>query len=274
MTSKTHNKTVAITGATGGIGKAVAHDFASRGFAVIAIGRNPNKLSALVEELEGQGHTHITGDLALVEENRRIGKALCERERPLDVLINIAGTVEAQRELTDEGHERTLATNLLGPITLTQAARPALLRANSPRVVFTISQAINFVKDLSPDDLASERAYDGFRGAYARSKAWLTVWALHNTTPEVPYAVVDPGGVKTAMTQDTAIPWFIRLLRPFIMRSPEFAAHAFRHAGLDAAHDQLDGGAFTPKGTSSLSERFRDPAIASAVSTSMSALVQ
>ncbi len=244
-----NQKTAMITGATGGIGQAVTKAYDRLGYSLILVGRNADKLNTLNRELRGQ-HEIVTANVALVAENRRIAAEANATHGRIDLLLNLAGVLSKERQTTREGHELTLATNVLGPIALTQELGAA-------RSVVTGSGAINFVKDLTPDDLQSEHRYDGFRRAYARSKAYLTLWAF-TTGKKWDVSVADPGGTKTDMTLDKAVPLPIRLLRPLIMHGPEKAALAFTKAGHEMSIGDAAGKIILPTSNKRAPQRFLD----------------
>ena len=258
-------KTAVLTGATGGIGAEVARAFAARGDRLILAGRDQGKLDAVLAALSGDGHASVRADLSLVSENRRAAAAIMEAAPCVDLLLNVAGAIIGDRHETAEGNEMTLAVNLLGPIALSHALLPALRAAPAPRVVMTGSEAIAFVRDLAPGDIQSTRRYRGFPGAYARAKAWLTVWALSRPLGDVPVLIADPGGTKTDMTTLPALPLPIRLLRPFIMHGPDVAARAFVKAGAELPLAQAEGRIVTPKKIVVPKAKFTDPATIEAV---------
>ncbi len=136
----------------------------------------------------------------------------------------------------------------------------------------TGSGAINFVKDLTPDDLQSETRYDGFRRACARSKAYLTLWALTSGKP-LNVAVADPDGTKTDTTLDRAVPLPIRLLRPRIMHGPGKAAQAFTKAGHDLSLVEASARIILPTSETLPPDRFRDRAMGEAFGDRLADLI-
>ncbi|MBV6658428.1 MAG: SDR family NAD(P)-dependent oxidoreductase, partial [Devosiaceae bacterium] len=204
-------------------------------------------------------------ELSVVSENKRVASDVLDRFGHVDLLLNVAGVLSKERQTTSEGNELTLATNLLGPIALTKELKAS-------RTVMTGSGAINFVKDVKPNDLQSEQGYDGFRRAYARSKAYLTLWAL-TSGKELNVAVADPGGTQTDMTLDEAVPLPIRLLRPLIMHSPQKAARAFVDAGHTLSADQAPGLIVTPSARKTPPQRFLDAHIGRALDDQITDLI-
>lgn len=133
-----------VTGASSGIGRAVAVSLAQAGAYVYAIGRNQARLDKLVEEvaeLEG----HIVAVLADLEQDADIERAveqiLTATDR-VDVLVHSAGTIELGTVGSATIHEldSQYRVNLRAPVALTQALLPALRRARG-QVVFVNSSA-------------------------------------------------------------------------------------------------------------------------------------
>ncbi|MEM9795664.1 MAG: SDR family NAD(P)-dependent oxidoreductase [Pseudomonadota bacterium] len=265
---------VALTGATGGIGSAVAKAYASRGARLILIGRDEAKLTSLRHALPGEGHSTRCVDLSSLTETRRLAADIRAAAPTLDILLNVAGVLHGERRETAEGHEETLAVNLLSPILLTQELAPALATSGRGRAVMTGSGAINFVRDVSPNDLQSRSRKPGLTGAYAASKAWLTLWAFTADLPGVTAAVADPGGTKTDMTAQSSLPWFVRLLRPLIMHDPDIASRAFIAAGLDLEPAEIAGRIVMPKKVVTAKPRFTAAAAGQALRTAISPMIE
>jgi dehydrogenase/reductase SDR family protein 12 len=108
-----------VTGATGGIGKAIALGAARRGATVLAAGRNTAALTALVQE-GGASVVPLQFDLELVAANLALADEVARRGGSLDVLVNNIGKLDHAHRLTPEGFEGTYALNLLGHFALTE----------------------------------------------------------------------------------------------------------------------------------------------------------
>lgn len=207
--------TVLVTGATGGIGLAVARQLSARGATVLVGGRDPERTRAAVEAVarEGGRAEPFLADLGVLAETRAAAARLLERHPRLDVLVNNAGVVSWRRRVTPEGHERTWATNVLAPALLTRLLAPALLAAPAPRVVNVGSEAHRRAR-LAWDDLELSRGYGPWR-AYARSKLALLLHSRDQARrePRIAVNVVHPGLVATPIWR--VIPW---PLRPLALR--------------------------------------------------------
>ncbi len=174
-------KVVLLTGATAGIGKEAARQLAQKGAELVCVGRNPSKTEGLVEELRAEtGNDAIgflIGDLSRPAECQKVAKAFLADHDRLDVLFNNAGALFTERQLTEDGLERTFALNHLGYFVLTELLVEALKAAAPARIVSTASGA-HSAGDLSYlDDLQTEGWGRGGFTAYGRSKLaniWFT----------------------------------------------------------------------------------------------------
>ncbi|MEU6663112.1 SDR family oxidoreductase [Streptomyces sp. NPDC046821] len=180
------SRVVAITGAGTGIGRATARAFAEEGAHVIAIGRRSEPLKETAA-----GHTRITplvADITAEGAPERIIEAVRETHGRLDVLVNNAGIVRsgALGTLTPEMITPQLATNLIAPILLTQAALPLL--TTSRGVIANVSTSVG------------QRAWPG-NSVYAATKTALETltrsWAVELAPRGVRVVAVAPGAIDT-----------------------------------------------------------------------------
>lgn len=118
----------------------------------------------------GPGATHCIhyADLSVLSELKRVGYAIADAEARIDVLINNAGALYSRRDVTEDGLERTFATNHVSYFVLTHLLRDRLLATPRARVVSTASHAHRGAQ-LNFGDLQMENGYSGFK-AYKRSK--------------------------------------------------------------------------------------------------------
>ena len=161
------SRTVLVTGATDGLGKAVAADLARAGDTVLVHGRDPDRLRAVAEEI-GAARTY-RADFAALQEVRDVAEALLQDEERLDALVNNAGIgtmLPSGRAESLDGHELRFAVNYLAPFALTERLLPLLQRSAPARIVNVASAG---QAPIDFDDVMLERHYDGSR-AYAQSK--------------------------------------------------------------------------------------------------------
>jgi len=131
-----NNKTILLTGATGGIGAAIAKLMNEQGAMLVLIGRNTNKLNELKEDL-GEKHIIIQADIAS-ELGRRCVAETCENlEQGIDVLINNAGIgqFELFEQMTEEQISQIININLTSTLLLTQALLTTLQKQNKAQII-------------------------------------------------------------------------------------------------------------------------------------------
>ncbi|MER6091954.1 SDR family NAD(P)-dependent oxidoreductase [Streptomyces bluensis] len=139
-------RSVVVTGAGGGIGRAAALRFAEEGAKVLVADLNPEGAEETVKSIESAGGTALAviGDLS----DQAVVDAVVERAVAafggLDVLVNNAGIMDrmsALADVDDAEWERVIRINLTAPFLLTRAALPHMLAAERGSIVFTASEA-------------------------------------------------------------------------------------------------------------------------------------
>jgi NAD(P)-dependent dehydrogenase (short-subunit alcohol dehydrogenase family) len=167
-----HGKTVVITGATSGIGLIGAGRLAAMGARLVMVARDQQRGEATMAWIAAQGpgkdHRIHYADLCRLSEIRRVAAQIAETEPRIHVLINNAGGLFARREVTEDGFERTFATNHMAYFVLTHQLLDRLKASAPARIVNTASDAhAREMLDLA--DLHMTKGYR-FRAAYGRSK--------------------------------------------------------------------------------------------------------
>ena len=135
------NKTILVTGATAGFGKAIAIEFAKNGFNVIITGRRKERLSELETELltTGQGKVlSLNFDVRKLDEVKTAIDNLPQEWRKIDILVNNAG-LAAGLEHINHGNiddwERMIDTNLKGLLYMTRTIAPLMTESNSGHII-------------------------------------------------------------------------------------------------------------------------------------------
>ncbi|WP_300672809.1 SDR family NAD(P)-dependent oxidoreductase [Desulfoluna sp.] len=222
-------QTVVLTGATSGLGKAAALGLARRGAKLTFIARNREKALATQRELSQKtGNNHIDfyiADLGLMADIKKVAEAILHDKPSLDVLINNAGAMFAERSETVEGLEKTFATNLLGPFFLTRHLLEGLSRTKAPRII-NVSSGGMYTQRVHVADLEmNHQAYDGAT-AYAWAKRSLVIltelWAEQLKQKNMSVHAMHPGWVDTPGLS-TSLPRFHQQIRP-LLRTPEQGA--------------------------------------------------
>ncbi|NOY78480.1 MAG: SDR family oxidoreductase [Calditrichaeota bacterium] len=142
--NRIQNKIVVVTGASEGIGLAVARLFAENGARVVLASRDPEKLKIASAEIQGQS-TPITCDVSKPEDVIRLKTAVMETFGTIDILINNAGVTRFKPtwETTLEDWQTILNTNLTGTFLVTRAFLPEFMQKKSGHIVNLVSVAGN-----------------------------------------------------------------------------------------------------------------------------------
>ncbi len=177
-------RTVVITGPTSGLGRETAGSLARIGASLVLVGRDAGRLERTATELRSESPgaqiSTFIADMSSLASVRDAADRILADQPTIDVIIDNAGAMLAERQVTPEGFEQTFATMVLGPFVLESRLLPRLLASPDPRIVAVTSGGM-YTQALPLDDLGFERAtYDGPR-AYARAKraqvALIREWA-------------------------------------------------------------------------------------------------
>lgn len=218
-------KTVLVTGANSGIGKAACEAVARLGATVLMTVRDRERgeqarqeVAAAVPGAELQVEVCDVSSLAAV---RDFAADLVRRLPRLDVLAHNAGALPESRTETAEGHEVTLATHVLGPLLLTERLRPILAASPDPRVIWMSSGGM-YAQPLRADDPEYRSGKYGGAAAYARSKrmqvALLPILAQRWADDGIAVHAMHPGWADTPGVA-TSLPGFRKLTAP-LLRTP------------------------------------------------------
>ncbi|OON82870.1 SDR family NAD(P)-dependent oxidoreductase [Streptomyces tsukubensis] len=139
-------RTVIVTGAGSGIGRATALRFAGHGAKVLVADLNEEGAKATVDEIRAGGGTAVAvvGDLSEQSVVDEVVTTAVETLGGLDILINNAGIMDdlsATADVSDAEWERVLRVNLTAPFLMTRAALPHMLAAGRGAIVNTASEA-------------------------------------------------------------------------------------------------------------------------------------
>jgi NAD(P)-dependent dehydrogenase (short-subunit alcohol dehydrogenase family) len=230
-----HGRTVVVTGANSGVGRATAVALARAGADTLITARNEERgRQALADIRRDSGSDRVDlvlfdlGDLASV---RRGAEAILDRCPRIDVLVNNAGLVQSVRTETVDGFEATFGINHLGPFLLTQLLTDRLVESAPARVVNVASTAHQAARrGLDFDDLQSTRHYRGMQ-AYSRSKLanilFTTELARRLGDHGVTANSLHPGTVASGFARDDDAKGFLAfgivIIKPFIL-TPEKGA--------------------------------------------------
>ncbi|MEN6544397.1 SDR family NAD(P)-dependent oxidoreductase [Parvibaculum sp.] len=194
MTGRLQDRLAVITGASRGIGRAVALGFAAEGAHVILVARTVGGLEEVDDEIRkiGGKATLVPLDLTDFDALDRLGATIFERWGKLDILVGNAGTLGV---LTPVSHlevkawDKIVNTNITANWRLIRSFEPLLRRSDAGRAIFVTSGAAHKAKP--------------FWGGYAMSKAALEAlvktWAAECANTNIRANLLSPGATRTAM---------------------------------------------------------------------------
>jgi retinol dehydrogenase-14 len=262
-------KTVLVTGATGGIGRATALGLAALGAHLAITGRDRERTEDAARAIRAAGSGQVdvfVADLSSQAEVRRLAHEVLQRLPRIDVLVNNVGGYWNTRHVTADGIEHTFALNHLAPFLLTNLLLDRLQQSAPARVV-TVASNAQALGQIDFDDLQGARAYSGAR-AYNQSKlanvlfsyalarrlqgTAVTANALHPGVVRTAFGAEDPGGVQRL---------FVPFLRPF-MKTPAQGAATSIHVASAPDLAQVTGRYFANSKPKRSAKRSYDEAAA------------
>jgi NAD(P)-dependent dehydrogenase (short-subunit alcohol dehydrogenase family) len=214
-----------VSGATGGIGRAIALGAAARGATVLALGRDVRKLDALAAENTGAGRIQLVPvDLSLMREVARVADEV-SAAGTVDVLVHNVGVMCHAYRQTAEGLELGFATNLLGHWVLDQGLRRGgALTAGSAIISMSSGGMYGAALDLGALQAPDAATHDGFT-AYAQHKRAQVELTHHwnSLGPGQPRAwVMHPGWVDTDGVR-SALPGFRKIFQAVLRTAQDGA---------------------------------------------------
>lgn len=251
------SKTVLITGANDGIGRATATRLAKRGAHLVLACRNENNAQLTANEIAREtGNERIDTlplDLADLSSIRRASELFLAEYPRLDVLINNAGVYCDSLELTEQGYELQFGVNHLGHFLLTLNLLPAMQCSKQCSRVINVSSELHVKGAIDFDSLKGERGprhYNGTR-AYAQSKLANVLFTMELNRrhgEELTTNCLHPGvvGTKLAMKKGALLTKTIwSMYRPFA-RTPERGADTSVYLASSPEVREVSGRYFTP----------------------------
>ncbi|MGE0325683.1 MAG: SDR family NAD(P)-dependent oxidoreductase [Polyangiaceae bacterium] len=197
-------RTIVLSGASSGIGAALAAALAAPGRRLVLTARRRDGLEATADRVTEAGGLPelVTGDLSTRDGARRLATSIREVTSDIDLLIHNAGVWPTKRELTIEGFELGFAVNYVGTRELNEGLLPALrpAGAQAPRVVFVSAGLLKlmgrFDKARTPHGADFSRVK-----TYANTKLCGAIYARQFALehPELEVMLLHPGVVRTEL---------------------------------------------------------------------------
>jgi NAD(P)-dependent dehydrogenase (short-subunit alcohol dehydrogenase family) len=224
MTNKLlKDKYAVVTGATRGIGRAVALAFAKAGAHVIALGRTTGALEELDDEIValGSSATLVPIDLKNGDDIDRLGAAIAERWRKLDILVAnaaILGPISPLGHISPDSWDELMTVNLTANWRLIRSLDPLLRRSEAGRAIFVSSGVVGTNKPF----------WGGYTTTKAALEAMAFTYAAEVRDGPMRVNVIHPGAIRTQMraqavpgedpmtlpTPEDVAPLFLRLADP------------------------------------------------------------
>jgi retinol dehydrogenase-14 len=262
-------RTVVVTGASSGIGRATALGLAQLGAHVAITGRDSRRTEDAAREIRvaGGGQVDVfVADMSSQSEVRRLAGEVLDGLPRVDVLVNNVGGYWNTRHVTADGLERTFAVNHLAPFLLTNLLLDRLSEGSSSRVV-TVASNAQAMGRIAFDDLQGEADYSGAR-AYNQSKlanvlftyelarrqgvGGVTANALHPGVVSTAFGAEDPGRAQRLL---------VPVMRPF-MKGPAAGAATSVHVASAPGLERETGGYFVRSRARRSSARSYDEVVA------------
>jgi len=224
-------KTVLITGATSGIGRATALALAKRNFGIVFIARNLTKAEELIKEIKNVSYDaavdYIIADLSSLNQVRKCAESFRKKYQQLDVLINNAGICLPERRITVDGLEETFQVNHLSHFLLTYLLTEELKNTPASRVI-NVSSAVYKNGVFDAKNFQSEHGFNSF-GTYSNTKLLNILFTVELAerlrSSGTTVNTLHPGVVKTNFGSEMKgfHKTLSTLFSPFLL-TPEFGA--------------------------------------------------
>jgi 3-oxoacyl-[acyl-carrier protein] reductase len=185
-------KTALVTGATGGIGGAIAKALHAQGATVAISGRNEAKLNELAGELKDRVHV-IAADLSSSDTIDALIKSAEEKMEKIDILVNNAGLTKdgLSMRMKDEDWQSVIDVNMTATFKLAQAVQRGMMKRRWGRII-NIASVVGVTGNPGQCNYVASKA-----GMIGWSKAMAAEIASRNITVNC----VAPGFIATAMTE-------------------------------------------------------------------------
>jgi 3-oxoacyl-[acyl-carrier protein] reductase len=191
---KFKNEIVVVTGATRGIGKAIALAFAKQEADVILVGRNEQALKALSDEIKnvGQSCDFFACDVANSQNVQETVNKILDKYKTIDILVNNAGITRDNLllRMSENDWDEVISTNLKGVFNFTKAVSRSMLKAKKGKII-SIASIIGITGNAGQANYAASKAgIIGFTKSIARELASRGITAN----------AIAPGYIETEMT--------------------------------------------------------------------------
>jgi len=232
------DKSIVVTGASSGMGKAIVETFVREGASVVAVARRKERLEELASGLEGEAGKIVifVGDVSKCEDNEAMIDLAVAEFGKLDILVNNAGVMDDMGpigDLTDEKYEHVMKINTYGPMcSMRKAVSVFLEQGNGGNII----------------NVASVGAFRTCAGAaYVASKAAVIALTKNTAYMYMPNGIrtnaIAPGAIETEIATSMGMPNMngYGRVKPIIDNAPKpGSAGQIAAAALFLASDESD----------------------------------
>lgn len=240
-------KTALVTGASSGIGKAVAFELARRDIHIIVTVRDEKKGEEIVKEITSRTNNKqvefLICDLSSLKSIRSAVKKFSDRYHHLNILINCAAIFAGKRNETEDGMELMFETNHLGPFLLTNMLIEKLKKGEPARII-TVTAPSTVKPDF--EDLQGKKKYSSamtFGATKAENLLFTYALARKLKGAKITANAYHPGVTKGTRLMNHApffLRWMMFLTSPFL-QTPEQAAAGLADLALSAKFEKTTG---------------------------------
>jgi retinol dehydrogenase-12 len=242
-----NNKNIVITGATDGIGLAAAIAIARQGYRIGLVGRNAQKAAIAQEKIISlTGNDQLDffeADLSSVKNVQSLAEEIKSKYSSLNVLLNNAGGANRYKVITDEGLEKTFATNQMNYFVLTTELLELLSETSGSRIVNVASNA-HIGSNIDYSNINAEKEYS-FWKAYCVSKLMnlMFTYRLASIQDKVTVNALHPGFVDTniAGNEGNFIKKIVKIGSKIFARSVEDGADSSIYLSTSDAVEGISG---------------------------------
>jgi NAD(P)-dependent dehydrogenase (short-subunit alcohol dehydrogenase family) len=232
-----------LTGATSGIGKALAFDLAKTGETVLLTARDQDRRNAVQEEImteiQNPNVELLSCDLSSFGAIKNFAAFVKSKYSKIDVLINNAAVLKRERTVSIDGHETMFATNHLGPFLLTHLLLD-LLRASGPARILNITAPSNTKPNF--EDLDSRESFN-YLNVFGATKMMNLLFTFELARrlegTGINANAIHPGLARSNLMKESNL--FLRAMLQLISTSPQRAADHIARVALLPAFEKVNG---------------------------------
>ncbi|ERI94650.1 oxidoreductase, short chain dehydrogenase/reductase family protein [Clostridiales bacterium oral taxon 876 str. F0540] len=248
--------TVAITGATSGLGQLVAIELVKRNAHLVLTARNKERAEATRKILKGikpkAEVDFFYGDLSLMKDVKRVGEEIKASYTKIDILVNNAGLHAFEQRVTSEGFAEMIAVNYLAPWLLTNTLLQTLIESENARIVNVASESSRKHGELKlPEDLIDLSNFTARESSviYGKTKLLNIMFtaelAYRLSGTSVIVNALNPGFNVTGLGREL---WFAPLLERILkflhIGDPHRGAEIITRLAIDPQYNGVTGGYF------------------------------